>query len=97
MTNNTADFTASLQAMEAELQRLIQCKDYADIIASRLYIPDISLVDALHAVQECIHEYAAIRQILDQYPEDSPAWAATQHLNKMRHVNLLQLSETNND
>lgn len=96
-TNNTADFTVYLQSLEAELQRLIQCREYADIIASKLYIPDMSLVDALHAVQECIHDYAAIRQILDQYPGDSPAWAATQHLAKMRHENLLQLSGIKHD
>ncbi|WP_041233078.1 hypothetical protein [Cylindrospermum stagnale] len=97
MTNNTADFTASLQSMETELQRLIQCQDYADIIASKLYIPEFSLMDALHAVQEAIREYEAIKTILSQYPHDKPADAAAKHLTGLDSKNFLQLIAINND
>lgn len=43
-----------LKAIESALQCVLQSPGYADMVASGHYNPDLSLLDALHAVQQCI-------------------------------------------
>lgn len=52
--NKYAEFTKDLQQLESDLQRVLQTPVYADMVKNGLYNPDLSLLDALHAVQQCI-------------------------------------------
>jgi hypothetical protein len=52
--NKYADITKDLQQIESDLQRILQTPVYADMVRTGLYNPDLSLLDALHAVQHCI-------------------------------------------
>ncbi len=52
--NKYADITQDLQQIESDLQRILQTPVYADMVRTGLYNPDLSLLDALHAVQQCI-------------------------------------------
>ncbi|MDZ8227546.1 hypothetical protein [Nostoc sp. ChiVER01] len=50
--NKYADITKDLQLLESTLQRVLQSPVYADMVRTGLYNPDLSLLDALHAVQQ---------------------------------------------
>ncbi|WP_190445651.1 hypothetical protein [Tolypothrix tenuis] len=48
-----ADITQDLQLLESRLQHVLQSPAYANLVRSGNYSPYLSLLDALHAVQEC--------------------------------------------
>ncbi|MEH2085990.1 hypothetical protein [Nostoc sp.] len=50
--NKYADITQDLQLLESTLQRVLQSPVYADMVRTGLYNTDLSLLDALHAVQQ---------------------------------------------
>lgn len=47
-----SDLAKDLQALEVHLQHILQSPEYAKLINSGYYYPDVTLVDALHAAQE---------------------------------------------
>lgn len=61
--NKYADIAKDLQTLESSLQRILQLPVYADMVKSGFYNPDLSLLDALHAVQQCLHSAKQIKSI----------------------------------
>ncbi|MEH2236019.1 hypothetical protein [Nostoc sp.] len=61
--NKYADITKDLQTLESSLQRILESPVYADMVKTGLYNPDLSLLDALHAVQQCLCTTKQIKSI----------------------------------
>lgn len=58
-----ADITKDLQILESTLQRVLQSPVYAHIVKSGVYDPDFSLLDALHAVQQCRRVFPGVNNL----------------------------------
>ncbi|MBW4642935.1 MAG: hypothetical protein KME23_08055 [Goleter apudmare HA4340-LM2] len=56
----SANILNDLHRLEEKLKHILQSPDYADMIRSG-YDPELSLLDALHAVQQCSRTYTHLK------------------------------------
>ena len=77
LSNNSTGFGDRLEAIEEEIKNLIKSPEYRQMLKSGYNNrADLSLGDALLAVQECFNEYYVNSVVEDspQQEDDVPYW-----------------------